>query len=135
MHDAVSLCRPTPPSSCADRHRPRTSTLPPPRPAGHLPVADWLAAMSLERYAARLESAGVRSAEDAAGLQQQDLVALGITLAGHQKKILSSAHAAAAAAAVMMRPAGSLAPSSSSVSAAAAAAAAVPAVGAGASFV
>jgi len=89
--------------------------------------------MSLERYAARLESAGVRSAEDAAGLQQQDLVALGITLAGHQKKILSSAHAAAAAA-VMMRPAGSLAPSSSSVSAAAAAAA-VPAVGAGASFV
>ena len=133
MHDAVSLCRPTPPSSCADRHRPRTSTLPPPRPAGHLPVADWLAAMSLERYAARLESAGVRSAEDAAGLQQQDLVALGITLAGHQKKILSSAHAAAAAAAVMMRPAGSLAPSSSSVSAAAAAA--VPAVGAGASFV
>jgi len=134
MHDAVSLCRPTPPSSCADHHRPRTSTLPPPRPAGHLPVADWLAAMSLERYAARLESAGVRSAEDAAGLQQQDLVALGITLAGHQKKILSSAHAAAAAA-VMMRPAGSLAPSSSSVSAAAAAAAAVPAVGAGASFV
>jgi len=130
MHDAVSLCRPTPPSSCADHHRLRTSTLPP-RPAGHLPVADWLAAMSLERYAARLESAGVRSAEDAAGLQQQDLVALGITLAGHQKKILSSAHAAAAAAAVMMRPAGSLAPSSSSVSAAAA----VPAVGAGASFV
>ena len=45
----------------------------------------------MERYAARLESAGYRSAADAARLQRQDLVALGITLAGHQRKILGSA--------------------------------------------
>jgi len=90
MHDAVSLCRPTPPP--AD-DRPCTSTLPPPGAGGssRLPVADWLAGIKMERYAERLESAGCRSAADAARLQRHDLVALGITLAGHQKKILNSA--------------------------------------------
>jgi len=56
-----------------------------------LPVADWLAGFKMERYADQLERAGYRSAADAARLQRHDLVALGITLAGHQKKILSSA--------------------------------------------
>jgi len=45
----------------------------------------------MERYADQLERAGYRSAADAARLQRHDLVALGITLAGHQKKILNSA--------------------------------------------
>jgi len=45
----------------------------------------------MERYAEQLEKAGYRSAADAARLQRHDLVALGITLAGHQKKILSGA--------------------------------------------
>jgi len=56
-----------------------------------LPVADWLAGFKMERYAEQLEKAGYHSAADAARLQRQDLVALGITLAGHQKKILSGA--------------------------------------------
>ena len=87
MHDAVSLCRPSPPSSV---DRPGTATLPP-SSASRLPVADWLAGIKMERYAEQLEKAGYRSAADAARLQRQDLVALGITLAGHQKKILSGA--------------------------------------------
>ena len=87
MHDAVSLCRPSPPPSS---DRPCTSTLPP-ASASRLPVADWLAGIKMERYAQQLEKAGYRSAADAARLQRQDLVALGITLAGHQKKILNGA--------------------------------------------
>jgi len=87
MHDALSLCRPSPPPS---DDRPCTATLPL-TSAGRLPVADWLAGIKMERYAERLENAGYRSAADAARLQRRDLVALGITLAGHQKKILSSA--------------------------------------------
>jgi SAM domain (Sterile alpha motif) len=47
----------------------------------------------MERYAGHLEQAGIRSAADAARLQRQDLVALGITLAGHQKRILNGAAA------------------------------------------
>ena len=87
MHDAVSLCRPSPPPSS---DQPCTSTLPS-ASASRLPVADWLAGIKMERYAEQLEKAGYHSAADAARLQRQDLVALGITLAGHQKKILSGA--------------------------------------------
>jgi len=94
MHDAVSLCRPTPPCSS---DRPCTSSL----PQSRLPVVDWLSTIKMERYADRLEQAGFHSAADAARLQRQDLVALGITLAGHQKKILSSAAAVVRSASTM----------------------------------
>ena len=90
IHDAVSLCRPKPPP-IDDGPCLSPSTLP--AGASRLPVADWLAAFKMERYAEQLERAGYRSAADAARLQRQDLVALGITLAGHQKKILTSAAA------------------------------------------
>jgi len=113
MHDALSLCRPSPPSADV---QPCTATLPP-ASASRLPVADWLASIKMERYAEQLEQAGYRSAADASRLQRHDLVALGITLAGHQKKILHSA-------AVMRSP--SSLPSVVSASAAA---------GSGASFV
>jgi len=86
MHDAVSLCRPSPPPA---HDRPCTCTLP--ASTSRLPVADWLAGIKMERYAEQLARAGYRSAADAARLQRHDLVALGITLAGHQKKILGSA--------------------------------------------
>jgi len=88
MHDAVSLCRPSPPPF-DDRDWRCTATLP--LSASRLPVADWLASIKMEHYAEQLEQAGYRNAADAARLQRHDLVALGITLAGHQKKILSSA--------------------------------------------
>jgi hypothetical protein len=54
-----------------------------------LPVADWLAGIKMERYTEQLERAGYHRAADVAQLCRQDLVALGITLAGHQKKILN----------------------------------------------
>ena len=87
MHDALSLCRPSPPpvDVC-----PCTSSSTLPTIASRLPVADWLAGIKMERYTERLERAGYRSAADAATLRRHDLVALGITLAGHQKKILNS---------------------------------------------
>ena len=88
MHDAVSLCRPKPPTAADDdRPRPGPSTL---------PVADWLAAFSMDLNAEHLERAGYHSSA-ADPLQRHDLVALGITLqAGHRKKKIPTGAAAAA---------------------------------------
>ena len=110
MHDAMSLCRPHPStSSSSDARSPLlhsdvgsaagtsgpNAAFPVATVASSddVPVADWLAGIKMERYAGHLEQAGFRSAADAARLQRQDLVALGITLAGHQKRILSGAAA------------------------------------------
>jgi hypothetical protein len=104
MHDALSLCRPHP--STSDTRSPLLQSHSAATVAGtsgfsaasvvpsdDVPVADWLAGIKMERYAGHLEQAGIRSAADAARLQRQDLVALGITLAGHQKRILNGAAA------------------------------------------
>ncbi|XP_048511439.1 ephrin type-A receptor 4 isoform X14 [Athalia rosae] len=53
-------------------------------------VADWLASIKMSRYAESFERAGVTTLEAAARVTVQELTALGITLVGHQKKIMNS---------------------------------------------
>ncbi|XP_046623821.1 eph receptor tyrosine kinase isoform X10 [Neodiprion pinetum] len=53
-------------------------------------VGDWLASIKMSRYAESFERAGVTTLEAAARVTVQELTALGITLVGHQKKIMNS---------------------------------------------
>ncbi|CAL4073921.1 unnamed protein product [Meganyctiphanes norvegica] len=55
-------------------------------------VEDWLASLKMTRYLENFERAGLSELEAVARLTQQDLTQLGITLVGHQKKILQSIH-------------------------------------------
>ncbi|XP_028913379.1 ephrin type-B receptor 6 isoform X1 [Ornithorhynchus anatinus] len=52
----------------------------------------WLQAIGMERYQDNFAQAGLGRFEDVARLKLEDLQALGITLAGHQKKLLHSVH-------------------------------------------
>lgn len=56
-------------------------------------VEDWLASLKMSRYLDNFQRAGVTQLESVARLTQHDLTQLGITLVGHQKKILQSIHA------------------------------------------
>jgi len=56
-------------------------------------VADWLAGIKMDRYTARFTAAGVLTVDDAAALTPPDLVDLGVTLVGHQRKILGAVQA------------------------------------------
>ncbi|KAK3892411.1 hypothetical protein Pcinc_003644, partial [Petrolisthes cinctipes] len=56
-------------------------------------VEDWLASLKMNRYLDNFQRAGVTQLESVARLTQHDLTQLGITLVGHQKKILQSIHA------------------------------------------
>ncbi|KAJ6654946.1 hypothetical protein lerEdw1_006417 [Lerista edwardsae] len=53
-------------------------------------VGDWLHAIRMGRYEENFASAGFTSFELVSQLSTEDLLRLGVTLAGHQKKILSS---------------------------------------------
>ncbi|KAL2713586.1 Ephrin type-A receptor 7 [Vespula squamosa] len=53
-------------------------------------VSEWLASIKMSRYAESFERAGVTTLEAAARVTVQELTALGITLVGHQKKIMNS---------------------------------------------
>ncbi|EFN72753.1 Ephrin type-A receptor 3 [Camponotus floridanus] len=53
-------------------------------------VSEWLASIKMSRYAESFEQAGVTTLEAAARVTVQELTALGITLVGHQKKIMNS---------------------------------------------
>ena len=44
----------------------------------------------MDRYAAQFVDAGVASIDDVSRLTLKDLVGLGVTLVGHQKKIMNS---------------------------------------------
>lgn len=55
--------------------------------SGQETVDEWLTAIKMDRYLDAFTSAGYRSMEQVAQIQLKDLVALGITLVGHQKKI------------------------------------------------
>ena len=56
-------------------------------------VADWLASIKMDRYTEQFTSAGILTVDDAAQLTLKDIVELGVTLVGHQKKIMNSIQA------------------------------------------
>ncbi|KAM4727418.1 ephrin type-B receptor 4a [Anableps anableps] len=53
-------------------------------------VGDWLRAIKMERYEDSFLQAGLNSVDQLAQITAQDLLHMGVTLAGHQRKILSS---------------------------------------------
>ncbi|XP_051956823.1 ephrin type-B receptor 4b isoform X2 [Xyrauchen texanus] len=53
-------------------------------------VSDWLRAIKMERYEESFLQAGFTSFELISQISTEDLLRIGVTLAGHQKKILSS---------------------------------------------
>ncbi|XP_055045467.1 ephrin type-B receptor 4b isoform X2 [Misgurnus anguillicaudatus] len=53
-------------------------------------VSDWLRAIKMERYEESFLQAGFTSIELISHISTEDLLRIGVTLAGHQKKILSS---------------------------------------------
>ncbi|XP_046673447.1 ephrin type-B receptor 1-B isoform X1 [Homalodisca vitripennis] len=56
-------------------------------------VSDWLSSIKMTRYLENFERAGITSMEAVVQLTVQELTALGITLVGHQKKIMNSVQA------------------------------------------
>uniref|UniRef100_A0A672ZPH1 receptor protein-tyrosine kinase n=1 Tax=Sphaeramia orbicularis TaxID=375764 RepID=A0A672ZPH1_9TELE len=53
-------------------------------------VGEWLRAIKMERYEDSFLQAGFTSVDQLAQITTQDLLHMGVTLAGHQRKILSS---------------------------------------------
>uniref|UniRef100_A0A8D0A0A7 Ephrin type-A receptor 7 n=1 Tax=Sander lucioperca TaxID=283035 RepID=A0A8D0A0A7_SANLU len=53
-------------------------------------VGEWLEAIKMERYRDNFTAAGYSSLESVARMSIEDVMSLGITLVGHQKKIMSS---------------------------------------------
>uniref|UniRef100_A0A3B3ZUA8 receptor protein-tyrosine kinase n=1 Tax=Periophthalmus magnuspinnatus TaxID=409849 RepID=A0A3B3ZUA8_9GOBI len=53
-------------------------------------VGEWLRAIKMERYEDSFLQAGVTSVDQLAQISTQDLLHMGVTLAGHQRKILCS---------------------------------------------
>uniref|UniRef100_A0A8C3A985 Ephrin type-A receptor 7 n=1 Tax=Cyclopterus lumpus TaxID=8103 RepID=A0A8C3A985_CYCLU len=53
-------------------------------------VGEWLEAIKMERYRDNFTAAGYGSLESVARMSIEDVMSLGITLVGHQKKIMSS---------------------------------------------
>nr|XP_023659288.1 ephrin type-B receptor 4-like [Paramormyrops kingsleyae] len=62
----------------------------PPPPSACGSVGDWLRAIKMERYEEGFLQAGITSFQLLAQVTTEDLLRIGVTLAGHQKKILSS---------------------------------------------
>uniref|UniRef100_A0A8C5WTV0 SAM domain-containing protein n=1 Tax=Laticauda laticaudata TaxID=8630 RepID=A0A8C5WTV0_LATLA len=53
-------------------------------------VGEWLQAIKMERYKDNFSAAGYNNLETVARMTIDDIMSLGITLVGHQKKIMSS---------------------------------------------
>ncbi|XP_076451598.1 ephrin type-A receptor 4-like isoform X2 [Babylonia areolata] len=53
-------------------------------------VEDWLVSIKMERYIPAFVQAGISSMEQACHLTVRDLLNIGVTLVGHQKKIMNS---------------------------------------------
>ncbi|XP_010868768.1 ephrin type-B receptor 4a isoform X1 [Esox lucius] len=62
----------------------------PPAPSACGSVGEWLRAIKMERYEDSFLQAGFTSVDLLAQITAEDLLRLGVTLAGHQRKILSS---------------------------------------------
>merc|ERR550534_1325026 len=81
-------------------------------------VAEWLAGIKMSQYATAFERANITNLVAVSRLTSQDLLTMGVTLAGHQKKILQSAatlrrhleESTAAAAAASTNNSGPLSP-------------------------
>lgn len=56
-------------------------------------AAEWLASIKMDRYTEQFTSAGILTVDDAAQLMLKDIIELGVTLVGHQKKIMNSVQA------------------------------------------
>ena len=56
-------------------------------------VSEWLAGIKMSQYATAFERANIANLVAVSRLTSQDLLTMGITLAGHQKKILQNAAA------------------------------------------
>ena len=56
-------------------------------------AADWLASIKMDRYIEQFTGAGILTVDDAAQLTLKDIIELGVTLVGHQKKIMNSVQA------------------------------------------
>ncbi|XP_026851315.2 ephrin type-B receptor 4a isoform X1 [Electrophorus electricus] len=65
----------------------------PPTPSSCSSMGEWLRAIKMERYEQSFLQAGYTSTQLLAHLNTEDLLRLGVTLAGHQKKIMSSIQA------------------------------------------
>ncbi|XP_069038925.1 ephrin type-B receptor 5 isoform X2 [Lepisosteus oculatus] len=63
----------------------------PPDFSAVLTVSDWLDALKMGRYKEEFDQAELHSLEAAAGLTLEDIRRLGVSLLGHQKKILNGA--------------------------------------------
>ncbi|KAL8574403.1 Ephrin type-A receptor 4 [Nucella lapillus] len=53
-------------------------------------VEDWLESIKMDRYVGSFQQAGISTMEQASHLTLRDLLGMGITLVGHQKKIMNS---------------------------------------------
>ncbi|KAL2096937.1 hypothetical protein ACEWY4_006144 [Coilia grayii] len=77
-----------------ETNRPNTALLEPSSPefsATLGSVADWLAAINMERYRDNFTAAGYTTPEAVVHLTQEDMARIGISSAAHQDKILTSA--------------------------------------------
>ncbi|XP_027691182.1 arf-GAP with Rho-GAP domain, ANK repeat and PH domain-containing protein 1-like [Vombatus ursinus] len=63
-----------------------------------LPVAEWLRALHLEQYAGHFEQYGLVWAADCRGLNDGQLLHMGVTMPGHRRRILSGLQRAYATA-------------------------------------
>ncbi|CAB1350594.1 unnamed protein product [Coregonus sp. 'balchen'] len=63
---------------------------PPPPLSACGSVSEWLHAIKMSRYEERFTQAGFTNLDVIAQISTEDLLRIGVTLAGHQKKILSS---------------------------------------------
>uniref|UniRef100_A0A671UBR6 Ephrin type-A receptor 7 n=1 Tax=Sparus aurata TaxID=8175 RepID=A0A671UBR6_SPAAU len=68
----------------------RNKTLSTPDFTAFCTVGEWLEAIKMERYRDNFTAAGYSSLESVARMSIEDVMSLGITLVGHQKKIMSS---------------------------------------------
>lgn len=81
-------------------HNPFSSSLP--DYSSIASVDEWLRSIKMSRYADNFSAAGLVSMADVAKLSLQQLVDVGVTLVGHQKKIMGCIHAMRAQMSVNM---------------------------------
>ena len=70
--------------------------------SSYVSVDQWLASIKMSRYTDNFRVTGIESMEDVAKMNLQQLVDIGVTLVGHQKKIMGSIHAMRAQLSVNM---------------------------------
>ncbi|KAJ8008636.1 hypothetical protein DPEC_G00106930 [Dallia pectoralis] len=83
---SLKITRPDGPGSS----QPLLDQRPPPPLSACSSVSEWLQAINMSRYQNSFTQAGFTSLDVIAQISTEDLLRIGVTLAGHQKKILSS---------------------------------------------